>query len=335
MTPCLFPAWIDAKSLGRGAEMAFTRDNFLSFRTLEGIADLRTQFAQLLHEAGFLGARAGKGCSRGPGGGKGGGSSSGRGGKKSIPAPRGGSSSDAGSSSTNKPESSSNRQPFNPRMLSRRGGPPSDDPVWREANRNSQNTRLLKAVLVAGLYPNLVKVAPGHKPTAPPKLAYLSDEGREESLQVHPSSVNHGTKKVRVICICARAIIRLTRFVSCVQYGTKWLVYHERVQTTGVYVHDCSTVTPYQLLLFGGNIEVQHANGTLSLDRWATFKAPARVGVLLKEIRGRLDGVLRDKIEMPDEDVTASGGPVVEAILQLLNTEPATAAPTNANSVYS
>ena len=324
--------------------MAFTRDNFLSFRTLEGIADLRTQFAQLLHEAGFLGARAGKGGSRGPGGGKGGGSSSGRGGKKNIPAPRGGSSSDA--SSTNGPESSSNRQPFNPRMLSRRGGPPSDDPVWREANRNSQNTRLVKAVLVAGLYPNLVKVAPGHKPTAPPKLAYLSDEGREESLQVHPSSVNHGTKKVSLflvtfgyfwlfLVICTRAIRLTSCFVSCVQYGTKWLVYHERVQTTGVYVRDCSTVTPYQLLLFGGKIEVQHAGGTLSLDRWATFKAPARVGVLLKEIRGRLDGVLRDKIEMPDEDVTASGGPVVEAILQLLNTEPATAAPTNANSVYS
>jgi len=201
MTPRLSTAWIDAKSLGRGAEMAFTRDNFLSFRTLEGIADLRTQFAQLLHEAGFLGARAGKGGSRGPGGGKGGGSSSGRGGKKNIPAPRGGSSSDAGSSSTNKPESSSNRQPFNPRMLSRRGGPPPDDPVWREANRNSSNTRLVKAVLVAGLYPNLVKVAPGHKPTAPPKLAYLSDEGREESLQVHPSSVNHGTKKVSLFLV--------------------------------------------------------------------------------------------------------------------------------------
>ena len=331
MTPCLFTAWVDAKSLGRGAEMAFTRENFLSFRTLEGIADLRTQFAQLLHEAGFLGARAGKGSSRGPGGGKGG-SSSGRGGKKNIPAPRGGSSSDA--SSTNKPESS-NKQPFNPRMLSRRGGPPPDDPVWRDANRNSSNTRLLKAVLVAGLYPNLVKVSPSHKPTAPPKLAYLSDEGREESLQVHPSSVNHGTKKVSYIFICVRAIRMMSCFVSCVQYGNKWLVYHERVQTTGVYVRDCSTVTPYQLLLFGGKIEVQHSGGTLSLDRWATFKAPARVGVLLKEIRGRLDGVLRDKIEMPDEDVTASGGPVVEAILQLLNTEPATAAPTNANSVYS
>ena len=80
---------------------------------------------------------------------------------------------------------------------------------------------------------------------------------------------------------------------------------------------------------------MRHAEGTLSLDRWATFKAP-RVGVLLKEIRARLDGVLPwDKIERPDEDVFASGGPVVEAILQLLNTELATVAPTNPNSVYS
>jgi ATP-dependent RNA helicase DHX57 len=51
------------------------------------------------------------------------------------------------------------------------------------------------------------------------------------------------------------------------------------------------------------------------------------VGVLLKEIRARLDKVLRDKIENSHEDVQATGGPLVEAILQLLNTEPMTAAP--------
>jgi hypothetical protein len=122
---------------------------------------------------------------------------------------------------------------------------------------------------------------------------------------VHPSSVNHGAKK----------------------FSARWMVYHERVQTTSVFVRDCSTVTPYQLLLFGGKVEVQHAQGTLSLDRWATFKAPPRVGVLLKEIRARLDKVLRDKIENSHEDVQATGGPLVEAILQLLNTEPMTAAP--------
>ena len=236
---------------------------------------------------------------------------------KTIPAPRGAGGSDASNPSPHPPPSpvaeSAAQSRFNPRRWGRRGAPPPDDPIWLDANRNSNNTRLVKAVLVAGLYPNLVKVGVPHKPSAPPRLHYLSDEGKEESLQVHPSSVNYGAKK----------------------FASRWLVYHERVQTTGVYVRDCSTVTPYQLLLFGGKIEVRHAEGTLSLDRWATFKAPARVGVLLKEIRARLDGVLRDKIERPDEDVFASGGPVVEAILQLLNTEPATAAPTNPNSVYS
>jgi ATP-dependent RNA helicase DHX57 len=179
--------------------------------------------------------------------------------------------------------------------------------VWLQANRNSENTRLVKAVLVAGLYPNLVKCAPSAKPGAPPRLTYLSEQGREEPIQVHPSSVNHGSKK----------------------FSARWLVYHERVQTTSVFVRDCSTVTPYQLLLFGGKIAVQHAAGTLSVDKWAQFKAPARVGVLLKEIRARLERVLSDKIERPEQDLQRTGGPLVEAILQLLNTEPATAAPTS------
>lgn len=165
----------------------------------------------------------------------------------------------------------------------------------------------MKAVLVAGLYPNLVRADPPSKPSMPPKLMYLTEEGRDEMLQIHPSSVNYGAKK----------------------FATRWMVYHERVQTTSVFVRDCSTVTPYQLLLFGGKIAVQHAQGTLSLDRWATFKAPPRVGVLLKEIRARLDRVLSDKIERPNQDVQTTGGPLVEAILQLLNTEPLTAAPSS------
>ena len=41
----------------------------------------------------------------------------------------------------------------------------------------------------------------------------------------------------------------------------------------------------------------------------------------------RLERVLSDKIQRPEEDLRITGGPLVEAILQLLNTEPATAAP--------
>jgi len=53
----------------RGAERAYCTDNFLSVRALEGIADLRRQFQQLLAEAGFLGGRRGRAGGRGGGGG--------------------------------------------------------------------------------------------------------------------------------------------------------------------------------------------------------------------------------------------------------------------------
>jgi ATP-dependent RNA helicase DHX57 len=281
-----YAAWVQAKALGKSVEMQFTRENFLSYRTLEGIADLRNQFAQLLQEVGFLG-----------GGGKKRNFPGGRGkDKKGVPSPRG---SHEGSRSQGSQGPNPGGKPWG------RRGPPPDDPVWIRSNRNSENTRLIKAVLVAGLYPNLIKCTPSSKPGAPPRLTFLSEDGREEHVQVHPSSVNHGAKK----------------------YAARWLVYHERVQTTSVFVRDCSTVTPYQLLLFGGKIAVQHAAGTMSVDNWAEFKAPARVGVLLKEMRSGLERVLSDKIERPEEDLQAAGGSLVEAILQLLNTEPMTAAP--------
>jgi ATP-dependent RNA helicase DHX57 len=73
--------------------------------------------------------------------------------------------------------------------------------------------------------------------------------------------------------------------------------------------------------LFGGKIEVQHTQGTISIDRWATFQAPAKVGVLLKEIRNQLDRVLAQKIENVGKDVGELSNPLVLTILELLDSE--------------
>jgi ATP-dependent RNA helicase DHX57 len=88
-------------------------------------------------------------------------------------------------------------------------------------------------------------------------------------------------------------------------------------------MRDCTSVTPYQLLLFGGKIDVQHSAGTIRMDGWATFEANARIGVLLKEIRAALDGLLREKIENPEAEENARGETIVTTILQLLNSEAA------------
>lgn len=47
----------------------------------------------------------------------------------------------------------------------------------------------------------------------------------------------------------------------------------------------------------------------------------AKVAVLFKELRAKLDRLLADKIKRPDLDLWEGGKPVVDAILQLLDSE--------------
>lgn len=47
-------------------------------------------------------------------------------------------------------------------------------------------------------------------------------------------------------------------------------------------------VPVYSLLLFGGQLEVLHDKGLLQVDGWAQFKAPGRIGVLVRELRAQV-----------------------------------------------
>ena len=52
-----------------------------------------------------------------------------------------------------------------------------------------------------------------------------------------------------------------------------------------VYVRDCTMVTPYPLLLFGGEIVVKHELMTICMDDWIEFRSPGKVAVLIKQLR--------------------------------------------------
>ena len=153
----------------------------------------------------------------------------------------------------------------------------------RDYNENSNNQALVKAVLVAGLYPNIVRVQEGKK--GPPKLKTrkmfepVHDLGggggggsgggggvgkgsgkgggkkrkgkgkggkgkdsaaakprpvTEEAVDLHPSSVLYGRSSL----------------------PERFLVYHEKVKTSAVFVRDATAVGPGSLLLFGGEVTV-------------------------------------------------------------------------------
>ena len=125
-----FDGWVAAKA--RGAERQFCLTHFLSANAMRMIAQSKRQFVDLLLEIGFL--QAGKEVYVDhKTGGRGGGGGGGRGGGRGRRGGRGG---------------HNNQTNF--------GG------MWY--NANSHHLALVKAVICAGLYPNIVRVLPEPPP---------------------------------------------------------------------------------------------------------------------------------------------------------------------------
>ena len=63
-----------------------------------------------------------------------------------------------------------------------------------------------------------------------------------------------------------------------------FLVYHEKVRLSRVYLRDSTLVSGLPLLLFGGDIEVHHSQQLLTLDDWIKFKVTRPVNVTMIQV---------------------------------------------------
>ncbi|KAM7367031.1 hypothetical protein PAMP_014956 [Pampus punctatissimus] len=185
-----------------------------------------------------------------------------------------------------------------------------------EANLNSDNIRLMSAMLCAALYPNVVQVrAPqgNYKMTSKgamkmqPKANELRFMTKNDGyVHVHPSSVNYTVR----------------------HYNSPYLVYHEKVKTSRVFIRDCSMVSVYPLVLFGGgqvNVELHKGEFVISLDDgWIRFAAAShQVAEMVKELRWELDQLLEDKIRNPSMDLSSCprGSRIIHMIVHLISTQ--------------
>jgi len=182
-------------------------------------------------------------------------------------------------------------------------------------NANNDNNRVVSAVLCSALYPNIVKVlTPEQKYMAtatgamakPPRPEDLKFKTAEDGyVNIHPGS----------------ATAKVTRF------ETPYLVFHEKVKTSRVFVREVSMVPMYPLVLFGGtSMEVVMHRGqfVVSLEEgWMKFITDThQIAELLKEIRVELDNVLEDKIATPERDLLSGpSNAVIQTIVRLISTE--------------
>ncbi|TPX57355.1 hypothetical protein SpCBS45565_g08230 [Spizellomyces sp. 'palustris'] len=184
--------------------------------------------------------------------------------------------------------------PLQVRAMERAGGNVSDgivESIRPEANARGDDLRLVKAVLIAALYPNVIHTANSSKPAGDPLLKVRSGE----EVFIHPSSINY------------RKML-----------PTRFLVYHEKVKTSKVYIRDSSVVTPYALAFFGGNLTWDKRQRRLNMgDGWIAFRADPPTAGVIEGCRAAMDELLARKIQDPTLDI--SGEKLIDAIVDIIN----------------
>uniref|UniRef100_A0A9L0IDP9 ATP-dependent DNA/RNA helicase DHX36 n=1 Tax=Equus asinus TaxID=9793 RepID=A0A9L0IDP9_EQUAS len=178
----------------------------------------------------------------------------------------------------------------------------SRDPKDPESNVNSDNEKIIKAVICAGLYPKVAKLRLNLGKKRKMVKVYTKTDGL---VALHPKSVN----------------------VEQTEFHYNWLIYHLKMRTSSIYLYDCTEVSPYCLLFFGGDISIQKDKDqeTIAVDEWIVFQSPARIAYLVKELRKELDILLQEKIESPHpvdwKDTESRDCAVLSAITDLIKTQ--------------
>jgi len=172
-------------------------------------------------------------------------------------------------------------------------------------NEHSEEYPIIKAALVAGMYPNILKVKhpeTNYIETLQGNVArdfeakniklYSKNDGR---LFIHPSSVNFSVNK----------------------FEEGFLLYFNKVQTTKAYVRDCTMVSAYPIFLFGGEITTDLEGSIASVDNCFHVKAFPRISVLMNGLRKLLDRVLIEKVKKVNLDI--SNNDAIKLIIEILN----------------
>ncbi|KYO29117.1 ATP-dependent RNA helicase DHX29 isoform B [Alligator mississippiensis] len=157
-----------------------------------------------------------------------------------------------------------------------------------------QEIALLKSVLTAGLYDNVGKIMYTKSVDVTEKLSCMVETAQGKA-QVHPSSVNRDLQT----------------------YG--WLLYQEKIRYARIYLRETTLISPFPVLLFGGDIEVQHRERLLSVDGWIHFQAPVKIAVIFKQLRVLIESVLKKKLENPK--MSLEDDKILHIIKELIKTE--------------
>ncbi|XP_068681408.1 putative ATP-dependent RNA helicase DHX57 isoform X2 [Montipora foliosa] len=260
-----YKGWLQEMERGMSAGYHYCRTNFLSMKTLQMIASLKCQYAELLADIGFIQAD------------------------------------------------------LTARKM-KRLAPRTGDGVLLATgemmNVNSKNQKLVLGIVCGALFPNVVQVVK-------PDIKYKATAAGAIPVSVKAAELKFWTKNDGQVFVHPKSVnFQVNNFDS------PYLVYHEKVKTSKVYIRDCSMVSMYALLLFcGDSLSLNLEKGVFVIsidDGWIRFSASSRqIATLLQDLRMELDRLLESKIENPGSDNTncEQSSTIINAIVQLISTQ--------------
>ncbi|XP_043506605.1 ATP-dependent DNA/RNA helicase DHX36 isoform X2 [Frieseomelitta varia] len=169
----------------------------------------------------------------------------------------------------------------------------SENPSDVNANKNSKNTVLIKAIVCAGLYPNVAVI---RKVTRNGTFAWTPEDG---CVAIHPSSVNDRVK----------------------EYTSPYITYFTKQLSTAIYLHDTTCVTAPILLFAAPNMSIRKEKGNyfISLPSSQNFACDWQSAQLIQKLQEQFNNLLEYKITHPGT-VCWNGfeGDLLNAIINLV-----------------
>nr|CAD7589117.1 unnamed protein product [Timema genevievae] len=109
-------------------------------------------------------------------------------------------------------------------------------------------------------------------------------------------------------------------------FESRFLLYHLKLKSTAIFLHDTTMVYPLPLLFFGEGVDYYEENGTefIAVNNSIRFRCRKSTSSLVKDLRNRLDGLLEHKVTHPgviDWSRTSEEGALLRAIIELITYE--------------
>uniref|UniRef100_A0A8C6NIB0 RNA helicase n=1 Tax=Nothobranchius furzeri TaxID=105023 RepID=A0A8C6NIB0_NOTFU len=181
----------------------------------------------------------------------------------------------------------------------------------RDVNLNSENWAMVKAALVAGMYPNLVHI---NKETS------VFSSNREKKVHFHPTSI----------------LSQLQVKESAKTLPTDWLIYDEMSRGHRMAsVRCCTLVTSITIAIFAGSTQPSCSDGPLDdlsdsdseeltemkIDDWLVFQLDQENAGLVSELRHKWQSLFLKRIRSPSKPWSQQDEAIIQTLVSVLGAQ--------------